>query len=102
MYNGSNVDGWRASLLQKIDEYVEWWDSILISAQGLERSEAEARKERLALPRAEALDRIMRYQAANERRLHKCFAELERLQRRRKGEYVPPPVKVAVDGPVQD
>jgi predicted nucleic acid-binding protein len=44
----------------------------------------------------------MRYQAANGRRLHKRFAELERLQRQRKGEYLPPPLKVAVDGPEPD
>jgi hypothetical protein len=99
---GPDREGWKKILLQKIEDYLRWWHLMLENIEQLEGKEAEARKESLALPRAEALGRIMRYQAANERRLHKCFAELERLQRQRKGEYVPPPVKVAVDGPERD
>jgi|SRR5690242_5199997 len=51
------------------------------------------------MPDIDRLDLIIRYQAANDRRLHRAFTHLERLQRSRKGEYVPAPISVSVDGP---
>ncbi len=39
-----------------------------------------------AIPRAEALDRLLRAEAATERSLNRANDRLERLQRRRKGE----------------
>jgi len=51
-----------------------------------------------SIPGTEALDRLLRYQALNDRRLHRALTQLERLQRQRKGEYVPAPVKVSVEG----
>lgn len=38
----------------------------------------------------EALNRILKYQALNDRRLQRALTELERLQRQRRGDYVPP------------
>jgi hypothetical protein len=46
------------------------------------------------IPDREGLDRILRYEAAVERSLDRADNRLERLQRRRKGEPVPPPVSV--------
>jgi len=54
--------------------------------------------DRYSIPEGEALVRILRYQAQNERGLNRAFTQLERLQRQRKGEYVPAPVKVSVEG----
>lgn len=48
----------------------------------------------LAVPNEEALDRALRADAAAERNLGRAMDRLERLQRRRKGEAVPPPVSV--------
>jgi hypothetical protein len=55
-----------------------------------ERQEKEDRGivERYAIPDAEALNCILKYQALNDRRLQGALAQLERLQRQRKGEYV--------------
>jgi hypothetical protein len=50
--------------------------------------------DRAGLPRAEALDRVLRADAAAERNLSRAIDRLERLQRRRQGEAVPPPVRV--------
>jgi hypothetical protein len=47
-----------------------------------------------AIPRAEALDRVLRADAAAERSLNHAVARLERLQRQRQGETLPPPVTV--------
>ncbi len=38
------------------------------------------------------LDKIIRYEASLDRQLYKAITQLERLQRRRKGEDLPPPV----------
>ena len=46
------------------------------------------------IPDSEVLDRILRYETAIERNLGRALDRLERLQRRRKGEPVLPPVNV--------
>ena len=47
-----------------------------------------------ALPKTEVLDRVLRADAAAERSLNHAIERLERVQRRRTGEPVPPPVSV--------
>jgi hypothetical protein len=61
-----------------------------LSLQGV----LEAAHDRVAIPKAEALDRLLRAESAAERNLGRAIDRLERLQRRRKGEAVPPPVSV--------
>lgn len=51
----------------------------------------------LTLPPGKDLERILRYEASNERQLNRALAQLERLQRQRKGEDVPPPVTFSGD-----
>ncbi len=60
----------------------------------------EVRVKSLTLPREKDLDRILRYETANERALTRALDRLERLQRLRKGEYVPAPVTVTWEGPL--
>jgi hypothetical protein len=48
----------------------------------------------VAVPEPEALDRVLRADAAAERSLNRAIDRLERRQRRRLGETVPPPVSV--------
>jgi hypothetical protein len=50
--------------------------------------------DRAAIPNRDGLDKLLRYEAAIERDLSRALDRLERLQRRRKGEPVPPPVSV--------
>jgi hypothetical protein len=54
--------------------------------------------DRQAIPNRDALDRLLRYEAAIERDLGRANNRLERLQRRRKGEPVPPPGKIRLSG----
>jgi hypothetical protein len=55
---------------------------------------AKIAHDQVAIPRAEVLDRVLRAEAATERHLNQASDRLERLQRRRKGEAVLPPVNV--------
>ncbi|HMO65109.1 MAG TPA: hypothetical protein PKE47_07795 [Verrucomicrobiota bacterium] len=61
-----------------------------------EECEAEARQAASLLPDAEAMDKLHRYETKHERQMYRAMAQLERLQRRRLGENVPPPVSVAI------
>ncbi len=49
-----------------------------------------------ALPSKEAIEKILRYESALERQLYKAIDQLERLQRSRQGDLVPPPVNIQV------
>lgn len=49
------------------------------------------------VPYKESLDRLLRYEAAINRQLYKALNELERLQRIRAGEQIPPPLDVNVE-----
>ncbi len=54
--------------------------------------DAEARS--FSLPTAGATDKILRYEAHLDRQLYRAMDQLERLQRQRAGENVPPPVNI--------
>jgi hypothetical protein len=61
-----------------------------------ERLELESLPARLSLPPKDPMDKILRYETAIERQLYRAINELERLQRRRGGELVPPPINLEV------
>ncbi|MDP3024362.1 MAG: hypothetical protein Q8O10_02395 [candidate division Zixibacteria bacterium] len=61
-----------------------------------ENLEMEAKIASLSLPSKEAVDKILRYETTIERQLYRAMSELERLQRQRKGEFLPPPIHVEV------
>ncbi len=46
------------------------------------------------------MDTLLRYETANERQLYRAIDQLERLQRQRAGDYVPPPVKLGISSDV--
>jgi hypothetical protein len=68
----------------------------LLEAHALEREklslDAEARS--FSMPSEDASDKLLRYEAHIDRQLYRAMEELERLQRQRKGENVPPPLNV--------
>jgi hypothetical protein len=59
------------------------WTNVLEIATG-----------RHAIPNPEALDKILRYETTVERYLSRAIEQLERLQRRRRGELVSPSLRV--------
>jgi hypothetical protein len=58
--------------------------------------DAEARS--FSLPPTEATDKLLRYEAHLDRQLYRAMDQLERLQRQRRGETVPPPLNVNLGG----
>jgi hypothetical protein len=61
-----------------------------------EASEEEARRAAAVLPARPVVEKILYYQEKLERQLSRAMADLERLQRRRQGERIPPPLTVEV------
>jgi hypothetical protein len=68
----------------------------LLKAHALEREklslDAEARS--FSMPSEDATDKLLRYEAHLDRQLYRAMDQLERLQRQRRGENVPPPLNV--------
>jgi hypothetical protein len=64
------------------------------------RANAELKATRLvqskSLPDALTMDRMLRYETAIERQMYRALNHLERRQRQRAGEVVPPPVSIEV------
>ncbi|MGC2182739.1 MAG: hypothetical protein WA637_05640, partial [Terriglobales bacterium] len=56
------------------------------------QGDAEARS--FSLPPADATDKLLRYEAHLDRQLYRAMDQLERLQRQRGGENVPPPLNI--------
>jgi hypothetical protein len=86
----------KAAVLAHLDEklhFISWHNPEC--AEHEEKQEA-ARQAAAVLPSPEVLDKIMRYETKLERQLHRAMNQLERLQRRRLGETVPPPLAVEV------
>lgn len=67
-----------------------------------EQAELEAQLLTVSLPPWQVLDRLTRHTTTISRRIDRTLNQLERLQRMRKGEYVPAPmtVQVSVETPV--
>jgi hypothetical protein len=58
----------------------------------------ECERARRSLPDDDVVDKILRYETTVERQLYRAVHLLERLQQRRNGEEVPPPVSVGFWG----
>ncbi len=58
--------------------------------------ESSLEEESLAIPQGKELDRLLRYEARLEGEFDRTLQQLERLQRMRRGEAVPPTIKVDV------
>jgi hypothetical protein len=61
-----------------------------------ERTGLEIARQRLSIPKGRKLERIQRYETAIKRDMYRAIDQLERLQRRRRGEPPPPTVNVNV------
>jgi hypothetical protein len=86
----------KRTILGLIDSEKEQLEARLEVAVESERREMEVKYDRLALPPNMPMEKILRYETAIERQLYRAISQLERLQRQRKGEPVPPEIKVNI------
>jgi hypothetical protein len=84
----------RADLVVCIDgclERISALDGYVTEREDL-ALDAEARS--FSLPPADATDKLLRYETHLDRQLYRAMDQLERLQRQRRGENVPPPLNI--------
>ena len=67
-----------------------------VSHEKREAAEEEARQSAAVLPSMEVLEKILRYETKLERLQYRAMSQLERVQRMRRGEEVPPPMTMEV------
>jgi len=94
----SDDDVWKA-LIEDCDGRVEQQQKH-IAALEQERQKnpqkVEVYKKLGCIPSKHELDRLLRYEGAIERQFYKAVNQLERLQRQRAGDNVPPPAQVDI------
>lgn len=87
-----NKAGALAFLDQKIADFKMWRDR----AHERDGYEEDARQAAAVLPSADTLEKILRYETKLERQMYRAMAQLERIQRMRRGEAIPAPLSVEV------
>jgi hypothetical protein len=88
------MDEKRAEIIALIDSRLQNVSSLKNDVRERDKLQTDAKTRSFSLPPVEVSDKLLRYEAHFDRQLHRAMAELERLQRRRKGEFVPPPLNV--------
>ncbi len=83
-----------AEILPIINSQLERIDAFKELALRREELTGDAEARSFSLPPAEATDRLLRYEAHLDRQLYRAMDQLERLQRQRRGENVPPPLNI--------
>jgi predicted transcriptional regulator len=100
-----NPDGLEASALREkhkqmvgefLDEESHFLAGQMVDCDEREANVEEARQAAAVLPSPEVLEKIMRYETKLERQMYRAMNQLERLQRRRMGEAVPPPLSMII------
>jgi hypothetical protein len=77
-----------------IDDWLERISTLKRHATVRESLAADAEARSFSLPPADATDKLIRYEAHLDRQLYRAMDQLERLQRQRRGENVPPPLNI--------
>jgi len=86
----------RERVLGRIRGRMNLYKMLQEKCEEREEKEESARQAAEILPESEVLDKILRYEGKLERQLYRAMNQLERLQRRRNGEVVPPPITMDV------
>ena len=84
----------RVEVVQYLDQQIRDFRHMKDWAKEREDKEEEARRAAAVLPTEAVLEKVLRYETALDRKLYRSMNQLERLQRRRLGEQVPPPLTV--------
>ena len=86
----------KEQVLKYLDRKIRELGHVQARCEKREDSEEEAKQAAAVLPSAEVLEKIQRYETKLEKQQYRAMAQLERLQRMRQGEMVPPPLTVDV------
>jgi hypothetical protein len=82
------------SVVGYIDDQLERISKFEELATDRENLALDAETRSFSLPPVDATDKLLRYEAHLDRQLYRSMDQLERLQRQRRGETVPPPLNI--------
>ncbi|MGO9590056.1 MAG: hypothetical protein ACLP3K_08450 [Candidatus Acidiferrales bacterium] len=85
------------NVLDEIDRETRRLKEFQKSQASIEASQNKLNRLRLQVPDSPALERLLRYEASLDRSFDRTLSQLERLQRMRRGQPVPPTLKVEVN-----
>ena len=88
----------KAETLTFLDRKIGGIQCWLARCADEEGYEEDARQAAAVLRSGEVLDKILRYETKLERQMYRAMAQLERVQRMRRGEAIPAPLSVEVSG----
>ncbi len=88
----------RKNILGEIDDEIRRLKRYQKTQASIESDRTKLESLRRIVPESPALDRLLRYEASLERAFDRTLSQLERLQRMRLGQPVPPPVKIELSG----
>ena len=98
--DGLDAEAWKARRrsqhLACMDNMLEFYEWKIKEAEKRERDEEYSLQAAAILPSAEKLDKILLSETTMERQLYRAMAQLERLQRMRRGEDIPAPVSLEI------
>ena len=83
-------------VLEAIDEEIRRLKKHQKARAAIESERMKVEAVRRVVPESPALDRLLRYEASLERSFDRTLSQLERIQRMRLGQAVPPPINVSV------
>ncbi len=92
----------KSAFLAQLDSEKERLERLKKKIERIEAEDRAARVRSALLLDPRKLAVLQRYTSANERRRYRALARLERLQRQRNGEAVPPPIDVQVTSDADD
>ena len=81
-------------VLASIELQLERISELELYATERENLAVDAEARSFSLPPVDATDKLLRYEAHGDRQFYRALDELERLQRQRGGETVPPPLNI--------
>lgn len=84
----------RCRAIKRIDKEIERLESLRKACEETETERTTYEATAALVPRQGALDRLLRYEASLDRAFDRTLTQLERLQRIRLGQPMPPPVRV--------
>ena len=84
----------RAAIVASIDHQLERINTFKHYALECEELTGDAAARAFSLPAADATDKLLRYEGHLDRQLYRAMDQLDRLQRQRRGENVPPPLNI--------
>jgi hypothetical protein len=83
-------------VLEVLNDHLDCCENGLLTIAMNERNKAQVRRDASLLPAQKVVAKILKYESSLERQFYRAMNQLERLQRMRKGEVVPPPAVVQV------